>query len=164
VVWAVPDHPWVDETGSADVTVAMTVVSDEPTDARRIEVDADGQVLREVVAPRLNADLSANADIGTSSEQPLVSNSGLAANGFIVYGRGFALDEEEAGRLASLDPGNAAIIRSLRNGRDLTARSRNLYVIDFGLRHEAEARQYEIELLSNVVDWDDQAATLSVSV
>lgn len=143
VIYAIPDHPWVDDVGAADVTVSITVLAaDSGHAARRAEVDSQGQVVAEITAQRLNADLSAHVDVATASEAPLRANQGLAANGFLVYGRGFVLTREEAQRLIDGDPRNGHVIRPLRNGRDLNARSRDLFVIDFGLRGEPEARQY----------------------
>lgn len=143
VVWAIPDHPWVDESGAADVTVAMTVIARSAPDAIRIEVNGEAQVQREVRVAQLNADLSAHANVAGATKVPLQANQGLAANGFIVYGRGFVLEPDEARKLAE-DPKNAELIHPLRNGRDLAARPRGLYVIDFGLRSEEEARQYPV--------------------
>src|SRR5690606_25851916 len=74
VVWAIPTHPWVDEAGSAAVDVAMTVIEREPTSARRVEVDAGGQTIRQVHTQRLNADLSAHADVVTAAASPLLAN------------------------------------------------------------------------------------------
>jgi hypothetical protein len=78
VVWAAPDHPWVDEAGGAAVRVAMTVTAQNSNGAVRVDVDDDAEVVREVRADALNADLSVHADVSHAAKQPLGANRGLA--------------------------------------------------------------------------------------
>ncbi|HEX7120504.1 MAG TPA: DNA methyltransferase [Longimicrobiales bacterium] len=144
LVWAIADHPWIDEAGAADVTVAMTVIQRDPVEAALVEVDRSGRITRASRVSKLNADLSAHADVAGTAKFPLRSNLGLAANGFLVYGRGFVLDADEAKRLINADPKHKEVIRPLRNGRDLNGRTRGMFVIDFGLRDEAEARRFPV--------------------
>lgn len=142
VVWAVPDHPWVDDRGSADVRVALTVLSATPTVAVRLDVDGQGRVLREQRAPRLNADLTAHANVAGASETRLQANRGLAAQGLGLRGSGFIVDAAEARALLAADASNAQVLRPFRNGKDIAARPRHVHVIDFGTMTEAEAREY----------------------
>ena len=144
VIWAVPDHPWVDDSGSADVRVALTVLSAEPGMAVRLDVDAEGRVLREHRAPRLNADLTAHADVAAAVEHRLLANRGLSTQGLALRGGGFILDAAEAGQLLAADRSHASIIRPYRNGRDIASRPRDVYVIDFALRDEAEAKRFPV--------------------
>lgn len=140
VVWAAPDHPWVDGTDAAAVRVAMTVIAREPESATRIEVDDEARVIREEKVERLNADLTAHADVASAAARELRANEGLSSPGFKLHGAGFILEPEEAEALLRADARNAAIIRPYRNGRDLTARPRGVHLIDFGLKEEEEAR------------------------
>jgi hypothetical protein len=144
VVWAVPDHPWVDETGSAAVRVAMTVVA-APTGggATLVEVDDDAQVVSERRVPLLNADLTAHADVARAAAERLLANDGLSSQGFILVGDGFVVDAEEASRLRSVGV-DASIMKRYLTGRDLTKRPREQYVIDFALRDLSEAKQHTI--------------------
>lgn len=142
IVWAVPDHPWVDEEGSAQVRVAMTVLEREPLQARVVEVDEDGEVVQEHRTAALNSDLSAHANVTRAADEPLLANEGLSSNGFNVVGRGFVLEPEEAKKFLNDNPERAEIIRPYRNGRDLTQYSRGVYIIDFGTRSEEEAREW----------------------
>lgn len=142
IVWAVPDHPWVDEEGSAQVRVAMTVLEKEPQQAKVVEVDDSGEVVQEHRTARINSDLSAHANVTRAADEPLLANNGLSWNGVNPVGRGFVLEPEEAERLLEDDPDRAEIIRPYRNGRDLTQYSRGVYIIDFGMRSEEEAREW----------------------
>jgi hypothetical protein len=153
VAWAIPTHPWVDEAGSAAVRVAMTVIEKAPTRAVRIEVDESARVIRQVEGDRLNSDLTAHADVAAAAGKPLKANAGLSSRGFTLVGRGFVLEPGEAEDLLRQDPRRAAVIRPYLNGRDLTRSARGVYVIDFGMRTESEAREYPVlyELLRSRV-------------
>ncbi|MEX2532089.1 MAG: DNA methyltransferase [Gemmatimonadota bacterium] len=144
VVWAVPDHPWVDEVGAADVRVAMTVTSREPRGAVRLEVGAAGEVTREVRVAELHADLSAGVDVAGAASVPLLANRGLSSQGFTLVGQGFVLDGEEARALLDVDPRHGEVIRPYLSGRDLTQRARDQFVIDFALLAEKRARAYPV--------------------
>lgn len=145
IVWVVPNHPWIDGAEGADVRVAMTVIARKPIqNATLLEVDYAGKIKREVTVARLNSDLSIHVDVGASATVPLQANSGLSYRGVVLLGSGFVLEPDEAERLLKVDPANADIIKPLRNGRDLSQSSRGVYVIDFGMRTEEEARNYVI--------------------
>lgn len=141
VAWAVPDHPWVDGTDAAAVRVAMTVIAREPEAARLVTVDESARVVREEDVARLNADLTAHADVATAAGLPLRANTGLASPGFKLHGAGFILEAGEANKLVGADSSLSRIIRPYLNGRDLTSRPRGVFVIDFATRGEAEARE-----------------------
>ncbi|HEU4648550.1 MAG TPA: DNA methyltransferase [Gemmatimonadales bacterium] len=149
VAWAIPDHPWTDEVGGADVRVAMTVLAKEPPQAVLVRVDEGGVAQRPVVVPALNDDLSAHADVATAAAEPLRANDGLAAPGFKLHGAGFILDRAEAEHLLALDPRQCELVRPFRNGMDIAKRPRGVWVIDFGTRDEAEAQT--TPLLYNIV-------------
>jgi len=143
VIWTVADHPWVDEVGSAAIRVAMTVLG-QPGPATLVQVNERGQVISEVHAERLNADLTVHADIAAASRISLVGNAGMSARGFTLVGSGFLISAEKAQALVKIDARNAEVLRPYRNGKDLAARPRNVWVIDFGLRTEDEARRYPV--------------------
>lgn len=148
VTWAIADHVWYDGADGAEVRVAMTVIAKEPSFARLITVKkvdrthGDVPVLGEIRVARLNSDLTAHADVAGSSETGLLSNAGVAFPGFKLHGSGFLLSRGEADAILANDPSAAAVLRPFRNGKDLTACPRDVYVIDFGLREEFEARQW----------------------
>lgn len=145
VVWAVSDHPWINDVEGAAIRVAMTVVArDGEGVAHLVEVDERGGTIRVRSARALNDDLSVGADVSLVSDRPLTANRGLSWQGFKLVGDGFLLEETEAASLVRQDPRNAVVIRPWRNGRDLATRPRHLFAIDFGLRSEAEARDWPV--------------------
>lgn len=144
VVWAVSDHPWVDETGAADVRVAMTVTEKEPSSATLVEVNDAGEVMRRVKVETLNADLTASVDVVGAAEVPLRANKGLSSQGFTLVGQGFVLDVGEARKLHGQDAPDKHVLRPYLSGRDITKRPRDQYVIDFGLMSQQEAREHPV--------------------
>lgn len=144
VAWAVADHPWVEDSDGAAVRVALTVVAQDPPRATLVRVNDAAREVASLTVPRLNADLSAHADVPTAAKVALKANEGLSFTGFQLFGDGFILEPAEAEKLLRVDARHAQIIKPYRNGRDLTARPRGVYVIDFGLREEAEARAWPV--------------------
>jgi hypothetical protein len=71
VVWAIADHYWNDGSDDARVRVAMTVIAKNPASATLVTVDGNATVVATVIVPRLNADLSAHADVSAAAGVPL---------------------------------------------------------------------------------------------
>jgi hypothetical protein len=141
VIWAIPDHPWVESTEGAAVRVALTVLGSTEGPARWLLVDEKGRVVKTRLVESLNDDLSATADVARAAETRLKANEGLSFRGFTIVGRGFVLEDAEARELLQ-DPQYAAVIRPYLNGRDLAQRPRGVWIIDFGLLDEHEAAQF----------------------
>lgn len=160
LLYATPDHPWVDETDGAAVRIAMTVaeagekagvlarVTRERTQAR------DGQDLVdafEVEQGVIHPDLRTGTNLAEARE--LQANATLCAVGMKTIGAGFLITPEQAaglgrGRSTALDER----VRPYLNGRDLMTRARGMYVIDlFGLS-EAEARDQYPALYQHLRD------------
>ena len=144
ITWAVADHPWVDESGAANVRVAMTVVAQDPATATLVQVDDQARPSGEILVDRLNFDLTAHADVATASSMPLRANAGLASPGLKLHGNGFILTSHEGVSLRDSDPGNRTVVKRYLNGRDLAARPRGVYVVDFGLLGHSEAKAYPV--------------------
>ena len=147
LVYAVPDHPWVDEADGAAVRIAMTVVERGQRDGlveRVIEekVDENGEYTVTVAeeSGRINPDLTVGIDLTAAVE--LQANENLSNRGVQLFGSGFIVTQEQAAQLGlGRIPELERYICQYRNGRDLTSRSRNVMVIDlFGLT-EAEVRE-----------------------
>jgi len=144
VAWAIADHYWNDGVDDARVRVAMTVIAREPAEATLVEVDGEANVVATRRGPRLNFDLSIHADVAGAARQPLLATKSISSLGFLLAGAGFQLEDAEARRLLTADPRHGAIIRPLRSGRDVTDHPRPIWVIDFGLLSEAEAKKYPL--------------------
>lgn len=147
--FAIPDHPWVDDSMAAAVRVAMTV--GEAGDGSGVlkevceEESGDGEgyfVTFDDAVGKVQADLTVGAAVNEAA--PLAGNSGISNRGVQLIGSGFIVTPEEAqnlglGRLDGLEQH----IREYRNGKDLTATPRGVMVIDlFGLSSEEVEREF----------------------
>ena len=140
LIYAIPDHPWVDDSAGADVRIAMTVGvagRAEGVLERIVREEEKTEGGSRVTLTRLrgliNADLTVGVDV--TKAVPLHANQGLSCPGVKLHGSGFIVTPQEAdalglGRISGLE----RHIRPYLNGRDLNQRSRGLMVIDlFGL-------------------------------
>jgi hypothetical protein len=135
LVFAIPDHPWVDTADGAAVRIAMTVAKQGCDEGLLREVvfeteQVEGEravLLREnkgVVFP----DLRVGANVATAS--PLAANASLSSRGVIPHGEGFTVTVEEAKALGfGEDPSLQKYIRPYRNGRDIAQVSRGRMLI-----------------------------------
>ena len=149
LVYAVPDHPWVDSANGAAVRIAMTVAAPGQHEGRlfnvQTEVEGDfGEVAVSLAERRglIHPDLSVGANV--AGAQGLQANSNLSNRGVQLFGAGFIVTRQEAASLGlGTVPGIDRHIREYRNGRDLTATSRDVMVIDmFGLTAEEVRQRY----------------------
>ena len=156
LLFAIPDHPWVkalneDEQeavrDAAQVRVAMTVCVRGATEGRLLTVTTEcaghGDAADVELTERrgtINADLTIGADV--TRAQALRANEGLSSPGVKLHGAGFIVTPEQARTLGlGTVPDLEKHILVYRNGKDLTARSRDVMVIDlFGLT-EKDVRQ-----------------------
>ncbi|EIC19764.1 class I SAM-dependent DNA methyltransferase [Thiorhodovibrio frisius] len=131
LVFAVPDHPWVEASDGAAVRIAMTVgvAGEHPGLLRKVTSESAGDDDARAVElsereGKLFADLAIGADV--AGAQKLQANVGLAFRGVTLMGSGFWIE-----------PGDPVIkqefeaMTPLRNGKDLTARPRGVFAIDF---------------------------------
>ncbi|MBI2813320.1 MAG: class I SAM-dependent DNA methyltransferase [Opitutae bacterium] len=149
LVFAVPDHPWVDTADGAAVRIAMTTaekgaqsgqllhVTDEKTSA-----DGSAEIILSSEFGRINADISIGTNL--SAAITLKANEGITSMGVMLAGSGFILSPEEAENLSKLES-NAigVVVHRYRNGKDLTDQPRRAFVIDFcGLTADEARRKY----------------------
>jgi hypothetical protein len=133
IVFAVADHPWVDEKGSAAVRIAMTVGAREERSGLLLSV------LNETRSPENIEFLPARGPItptlvtsaDAKSAKPLRSNNGLCSPGIKTFGAGFILDEQQAGSWSPhLNDQEREHLHPYFSGKDVTERWRHKWVID----------------------------------
>jgi len=133
LLFAIPNHPWVDEKDGAAVRIAMTVATKGKAAGKHLSVTdesgAPGHIAFAEQAGAISSDLRIGADVtGTVS---LKANEELCSRGVALHGRGFIVTREEAVELGyGSHPGASAAIKEYRNGRDLASRPRDVMVID----------------------------------
>lgn len=152
VVFAIPDHPWVDSADGAAVRIAMTVAESGRKAGRLLAVieerenaekGNDGITVATICTTgRINADLSVGVDL--TQAKPLSANAGLCSVGMKTIGAAFQIKNERAIELGlGCVPGLELHIRPYINGRDVSQNSRSMFVIDFfGLNAEQVRTQY----------------------
>jgi len=143
LLFAIPDHPWVDSSDGAAVRISMTVcgtdielgILQESIDEQRDGSDEVNIIFRQAVG-KINPSLTIGPNVGACV--PLKSNSELSNRGVQLIGSGFILTDEEAQQLGkNSDKALREHIREYRNGRDLTQVPRGVFVIDlYGLNEE----------------------------
>jgi hypothetical protein len=147
LVFAIPDHPWVDSVEGAAVRIAMTAGMAGEHLGELLEVtdeqpQEDGSAKVGFVSRRgkIQADLTVGANVAVVSA--LKANEGLACPGVKLHGSGFIVTPDEARSLGlGENHGLEKHIRPYRNGKDLNDAPRGVMVIDlFGLTAE-EVRQ-----------------------
>lgn len=149
LVFAIPDHPWVDAADGAAVRIAMTVGTGGEHPGKLLQVqaeregDGEGKDVQLSTQPgKLHADLSIGADV--TSAVNLRACEGISSPGVKLHGAGFIVTPEEAAELGlGRTPGLERHIRQYRNGRDLTKTPRGVLVIDLlGLEAEEVRSNY----------------------
>ncbi len=146
LLFAIPDHPWVDTADGAAVRISMTAGAAGAAEGRLLTVvgergtDSDTPEITTVErVGRIQADLTIGADVVNAVY--LEANRDVSNPGVKLHGAGFIVTPQEASTLGlGRIPGLERHIRQYRHGRDLTATPRGVMVIDlFGLT-EADVR------------------------
>ena len=148
LIFAIPDHPWVDAGEGAAVRIAMTVAEAGRRDGRLFTVASEDKAAEEAEGRRVDfnmdrgmifATLRTGADV--AGAVALRANDGISSPGVKLHGAGFIVTPDEARALGlGTIPGLEHHIRAYRNGRDLTANPRGVMVIDLFGMTEAEVR------------------------
>lgn len=142
VIYAIPNHPWIDSSDGADVRIAMTVGTITPgistLDTVTTELELEGgfgevAVTLERTVGDLNADLRIGADV--HSAQPLRSNRGLACPGVQLSGQGFVVSADEVRVFSELT--RVDLLKRYLTGGEITGHPKHRFVIDsFGLTED----------------------------
>ena len=137
VIYAIPDHPWVDIEGGAAVRVSMTVAQAGRVEGRVAKVVkeyvVEGDEAHEVelveTEGAINSDLTVGADVTNTSQ--LKANEGISSTGVLTIGSGFIVTPKKAAELGlGSITGLETRIRPYSNGKDLMSVSRNVMLID----------------------------------
>jgi hypothetical protein len=142
VLFAIPDHPWVDSDSGASVRIAMTVFGDVTASVLRIARVTDEQkvverdevnvVFSTELTKTIQADLTGGAAVVDS--KPLLANKTVCSVGVVLFGKGFVLSQEETDHIEPV------VCFPFLTGRDIMQDSRGVSVIDMYPRDEMQAR------------------------
>ncbi|MDZ4380729.1 MAG: type IIL restriction-modification enzyme MmeI [Parvibaculum sp.] len=134
IVFAVPDHPWVDPSQGASVRISMTVGATDQTTGQLLTVTNETPTDNGEISIQFNQkggaiDASLYVGPAVSMATALLCNKGIACNGMMLSGRGFVLSEAEATRLKN-SPNGEKLVRPYLNGTELLYGSEKRSVVD----------------------------------
>lgn len=145
LVFAIPDHPWVDAGDGAAVRIAMTVAErgnapgrlSTVTDERKGEKEAEGRpVTLSLEKGKIFANLRIGADLSASKK--LKSNCDLGYMGVIPHGEGMVVSKEIAKKISPFPDLPNSVLRPYCNGKELIDGQLSRFVIDAFPMTEAE--------------------------
>jgi hypothetical protein len=141
IIYAIPDHPWIDSFDGAAVRIAMTAAELGSHKGRLLtlvkEQETSDGIADIIFLERtgyITSKLSTGGNITLS--KGLISNSGVSGMGAALHGAGFILSPEQASEYKRYGD---KVIRSYMGGKDLLQSPRERYVIDFSGLSESEA-------------------------
>jgi len=160
LLFAIPDHPWVDTLDGAAVRIAMTVGAAGNRAGRLLGLESESKEKSEADGRAVTFDhqigkVFANLQIGADilSCKALVANSQLSSNGVMRAGAGFLITKAELGSIGFEFRNNIRDhVRPYRNGNDVMSISRNLFVIDMLGLSESEVRSEFPEIYQHLMD------------
>lgn len=116
LVFAIPDHPWVDSADGASVRISMTVAEGGRHQGRlasvKMEQEGKDEEVSVVLEERLGT-IQSDLTVGpaVSSAKALKANNGLCWQGCKLVGAHFQVTPARANELAQQDPASTEIIR-----------------------------------------------------
>jgi hypothetical protein len=160
LLFAIPDHPWVDTLYGAAVRIAMTVGAAGNRAGRLLTLateikeknEADGrQVTFQHQIGKVFANLQIGADV--ASAKVLAANEAIASRGVALHGLGFLVEEGQAQSLGlNTVPEMERHVLKYFNGRDVMAKARGLRVIDLYPLTQEEVKTRFPTLYQHVFD------------
>jgi hypothetical protein len=157
LLFAIPDHPWVDSQNGAAVRIAMSVGVAGPQTGElwtvRDEVPSDedaATISFDTRTGQIHEDLTVGANVAGAMR--LRANTGICYQGFVLVGEGFVMPAEQVEGLSLNAPIELSRIRAWKNGRDLSQGTRGHSVIDLYPLSADEARSQFPNLYQHVLD------------
>ncbi|MEY8837491.1 class I SAM-dependent DNA methyltransferase, partial [Cribrihabitans sp. XS_ASV171] len=157
LLFAIPDHPWVDTLYGAAVRISMTVAASGNRAGRLLTVASESRETseaegRNVTFAQRGGKVFSNLQIGAdvASAQVLLANRDLAYQGVTPLGEGFRLSKvASAGHPEAVSNG---VLRPYLNGKQFLAGEEPGFIIDFFGLSLAEATAKHPLLVQKVAD------------
>lgn len=133
IVFAIPNHPWIDEADGADVRVAFTVAASGKQTGRKLEVlierpIAEGAFEVEFAETHGLISPSLRTEVDLQEAKTLRANSDVSSVGFQLTGKGFVVGEELISELS--DAERQSFVFSLLGAREIVQTRLQRRVID----------------------------------
>jgi hypothetical protein len=153
IVFAIPDHPWVDSSDGAAVRISMTVAALGPvygTSAQIVKESSSSEEGKQIEfreqSGHVHAGLKAGANISTA--KALSANQDLCGQGVKVVGKGFYVTPELMHSWSS----NKSVSRIVNARGILNGDYQGELIIDFFDLSEEEARKSNPAAFQRVID------------
>jgi len=137
LLFAIPDHPWVDALFGAAVRISMTVAGLGRREGVLFEVASEAKGSREAEGRKVELSeqrgkIHGNLRIGADvpSAKRLSANLGLVTPGVIPHGEGMVVDPKTAAMFNPNGDDLSELLRPYCNGKELLSGSLNRFVID----------------------------------
>ncbi len=129
LLFAIPNHPWVDEKDGAAVRIGMTVAAKGKAEGRALDVadesGAPDHLIFTEKAGTISSDLRTGADV--ASTVALKSNSEISSRGMQLSGDGFIVTPEQAEAMGFDDQNSTQpSLRAKRGNPEANARQSGL--------------------------------------
>jgi hypothetical protein len=146
LIYAVPDHPWIDTSDGAAVRVSIIVAERGRNEGRLVTIDtaSERRDNSEVLGySEQVGKIAPNLTIGPdpSSALPLLANRAVAHQGVILVGEGFRISPAERDLILTQNESLRPMLRPYMIGQDLMSSPQARYVIDVNSLDEAQLRQ-----------------------
>ncbi len=147
LLFAIPDHPWVDTLFGAAVRISMTVAGFGRREGQLSVITVEKKEIREAEGRKISFEnhrgkILGNLRIGADvpSAKSLTANLKVATPGVIPHGEGMVVDAATARKITPQADLPNDILRLYCNGRELLSGSVERYVIDAYPRQENELK------------------------
>ena len=133
LVFAIPNHPWIDEADGADVRVAFTVAAPGKQSGRKLEVVAE----RPIADGAFEVDFSEayglispslRTEVDLQQATALKANANVSSVGFQLTGKGFVIGEELLSTLSEAE--QCSFVFTLLGAREIVQTRHHRKVID----------------------------------
>ncbi|PZV15214.1 MAG: class I SAM-dependent DNA methyltransferase [Leptolyngbya sp.] len=153
ILWAIPDHPWVDSENGAAVRISMTVVGKQNQKSKILRIiqetwqneDEVQVVLKSELVGQIHSDL--RGGINLSEARNLKANIGICTVGLVLFGKGFLIGKEQTSSFES------EVCHPFLTGRGIINGSAPEYVIDFYPLTEEQARKKAPQAFQHLLDY-----------
>ncbi len=159
MLFAIPDHPWVDALFGAAVRISMTVAGFGRRDGLLLETVSETKERREAEGRKVELSeqrgkILGNLQIGADilSAKSLTANTGLVTPGVIPHGEGMVVDGETARRLKPQGGAASGLLRPYCNGKELLSGTLKRFVIDAFPRTADELKEEAPDLYQWLLD------------
>lgn len=144
LLFAIPNHPWVDEKDGAAVRIAMTVAASMNSDGQLLNVidesEAPNRIEFSQAIGAVSSDLRIGADVAAT--KALRSNAKMSVRGVELHGDGYQISRSDFSAWTPENPNfYGRYVKPYWAAKDLLRRDRRLMIVDLFDQDETGLRE-----------------------